>query len=106
MTGRRIRKFLAALCVLALLIGVSTPAFASSNRSMSSMMAGHDPVAPTFDLLVLRPLGLVGVIGGFCLFIVSSPITLVTRPHEIGTPFKKLVIGPAKYVWGDPIGQH
>ena len=106
MTGRRIRKSLAALCVLALLVGVSTPAFASSNRSMASMMAGHDPVAPTFDLLVLRPLGIVGVIGGFCLFVVSTPITLITRPHEIGRPFKQLVVRPAKYVWADPLGEH
>jgi hypothetical protein len=106
MTARRIRSFFAVLCVLALLVGASTPAFASSNRSMAAMMTGTDPVSPTFDLLVLRPLGLVGVVGGFGLFILSSPIVLITRPHEIGTPFKNLVIAPAKYVWADPLGEH
>jgi hypothetical protein len=45
-------------------------------------------------------------LGGICLFVVTTPITLITRPHEIGTPFKELVVRPAKYVWADPIGQH
>ena len=106
MTGRRIRKLLAALCVLALLVAATTPAYASSNRSMSSMMDGTDPVSPTFDVLILRPVGLFGVVSGFCLFVISSPVMLMTRPHEIGTPWEKLVLGPARYVWNDPLGQH
>lgn len=106
MTGRRIRKFLAAFCVLAMLVAASTPAYASSNRSMSSMMAGTDPVSPTFDLLILRPVGLFGLAGGFTLFVISSPIMLMTRPHEIGTPWERMVLAPARYVWDDPLGQH
>ena len=73
---------------------------------MQAMLEGTDPVSPTFDLLVLRPVGLVGLVGGFGLFVLSSPITLVTRPHEIGTPWDQMVVGPAKYVWADPLGQH
>jgi hypothetical protein len=106
MTTRRTRRILAALCVFALLVAVTTPAYASTNRSMHAMMSGSDPVAPTMDLLILRPLGLFGLLGGICLFVVTTPITLITRPHEIGTPFKELVVRPAKYVWADPIGQH
>jgi hypothetical protein len=31
---------------------------------------------------------------------------LITRPHEIGRPFKQLVVRPAKYIWADPLGGH
>ena len=101
----RLRKFLAAFCVLALLVGVTAPAYSSSDR-MTAMMEGTDPVSPVFDVLVLRPLGLVTLIGGFVIFVVTSPITLITRPHEIGRPFDRLVVSPAKYVWVDPLGSH
>lgn len=104
--GRRIRKLFAALCVLALLVAAGSPAYAASNRSMSAMMEGTDPVSPTFDLLILRPVGMVGLVGGFSLFVISSPIMLITRPHEIGTPWNNMVVKPAQYVWSDPLGQH
>lgn len=106
MPARRIRKLLAALCVFALLVGVTAPVYASSNRSMSSMMEGTDPVSPAFDILILRPVGIFGAVTGLVLFAATSPIVLITRPHEIGTLWRKFVVGPAKYVWSDPIGQH
>lgn len=103
--GRRVRQLLGAFCVLALLVSAGAPAFAS-DRSMQAMMEGRDPVSPTFDLLVLRPVGMLGLVGGFGLFVVTSPITLITRPHEIGTPWERMVVQPARYVWMDELGQH
>jgi hypothetical protein len=101
----RLRNFLAALSVFALLVGVTAPAYSSSG-SMRSMMEGTDPVSPVFDVLVLRPVGLAALVGGFAVFVVTAPITLITRPHEIGKPFDRLVVGPARYVWVDPLGSH
>ena len=106
MKGRRTRKLFVALCVFALLVGVTAPALASTNRSMASMMKRTDPVSPTFDLLVLRPVGLFGFAAVFTLFVLTAPIMLITRPREIGLPFERLVVGPANYVWNDPLGQH
>ena len=101
----RFRRFLAATCTLVLLAGVATPAY-SSNESMRALMDGTDTVSPTVDLLLLRPIGFVTLVGGTALFLVSLPFVLITRPHEIGKPFKTLVAGPARYVWMDPLGSH
>jgi hypothetical protein len=101
----RLRRFLAASCALVLLAGVAAPAY-SSSESMRSMMAGSDPVSPTVDVLLLRPIALVTLIAGTALFIVSVPLVAITRPHEIGEPFDALVVAPAKYIWVDPIGTH
>lgn len=106
MMNRRIRRLFAALCVFAMIVSAGAPALAAGDRSMQAMMEGNDPVDPTFDLMFLRPVGILGLVGGFTLFVVSSPILLITRPHEIGTPWRNLVVKPARYVWVDPLGQH
>ncbi len=68
-----LRRFLAASCALVLLLGAAAPVYAS-NESMRSMMAGSDPVSPVVDALLLRPIGLVTLIGGSALFLASLPI--------------------------------
>jgi hypothetical protein len=70
------------------------------------MMAGSDPVSPTVDVLLLRPIAFVTLIAGTALFIVSVPFVAITRPHEIGKPFDTLVAEPARYIWMDPLGTH
>lgn len=101
----RLRRFLAAACALVLLTGVAAPAFAVS-ESMRSLMAGSDPVSPAVDVLVLRPVAFVTLVGGTALFVASLPFVLITRPHEIGRPFDSLVAEPARYIWMDPLGTH
>ena len=73
---------------------------------MRSMMAGSDPVSPVVDVLLLRPVALVTLIGGSALFVVSLPLIVITRPQEIGGPFESLVATPARYIWMDPLGTH
>jgi hypothetical protein len=66
--------------------------------------AANAPAA--VDVVMLRPAGFVSLVVGTGLFLAVSPIVLVTRPQEIGRPFKQLVVRPAKYLWVDPIGGH
>jgi hypothetical protein len=73
---------------------------------MRSMMAGSDPVSPAVDVLLLRPVAFVTLIGGTALFLASVPFVAITRPHEIGRPFENLVAQPARYIWMDPLGTH
>ncbi len=101
----RFRRFLAAACVLVLLIGVAAPAYSASD-SVRSMMAGNDPVSPVVDVLILRPVAMVTLIGGSAIFLASVPFIAITRPHEIGKPFDALVAAPARYIWMDPLGTH
>ncbi len=101
----RVRRFLAASCALILLLGVASPAY-SSSESMRSMMRGSDPVSPVVDVLLLRPVALLSLAGGSALFLAALPIVAITRPHEIGKPFDRLVLAPARYIWMDPLGSH
>jgi hypothetical protein len=66
--------------------------------------AANAPAA--VDVLLLRPVGFISLIVGTALFLITAPIVLITRPHEIGVPFKELVVRPAKYIWVDPLGGH
>ena len=78
-----------------------------SSTGLQTRSQGDSSNAPAVvDVLLLRPAGFLGLIVGTGLFLISAPIILVTRPHEIGKPFKQLVVRPAKYLWADPIGGH
>jgi hypothetical protein len=54
------------------------------------------------DCLVLRPLGLVGTVIGASFFIVSIPFSALGG--NVGAAFKTLVIRPAKFTFGRPLG--
>ena len=97
---RRIVAMVAATLIFSMTIS-------STAKAQSYVEQGDASNAPAVvDVLILRPAGFVSFAVGIVLFVVSSPIVLITRPHEIGTPFKQLVMRPAKYIWSDPIGGH
>ncbi len=98
----RFRRFMAVMAAVLLFSTVLSTAGMAQTRSQSD--AANAPVA--VDVLLLRPAGFLSLIVGTALFVVMSPIVLVTRPHEIGKPFKQLVVRPAKFLWSDPLGGH
>jgi hypothetical protein len=96
--SNRLRPILA---VMAAILMFSTTATAGTVSQSDAANA-----TPVVDVMLLRPAGFVSLVVGTGLFIATSPIVLITRPHEIGKPFKSLVVRPAKYLWVDPIGGH
>ena len=98
----RLRRILAVSCALLLLSTAFTTVAMAQTRAQED--AANAPAA--VDAILLRPMGLVGLVIGTAFFLVTLPIVIITRPHEINRPFKQLVAGPAKYVWGDPLGGH
>jgi len=100
--SNRLRRILAVACASLLL----STAFATNAtaKTRSQEDAANAPAA--VDVLLLRPAGFMGLVIGTGLFLVSLPIVVITRPHEIGRPFEQLVGRPAKYLWGDPLGGH
>jgi len=101
--SNRTRRILA---VIAAVLMFSTT-LASSSVAQTTVDQGDAANAPVaVDALVLRPAGFLSLVVGAALFVISAPIVLITRPHEIGKPFKQLVIRPAKYIWVDPLGGH
>lgn len=102
----RIRSFVAALSIIALVLGSSTPALASSSHlADDESVPGQVPVV--LDVLILRPLGLLMTGAGLMIYAFPVlPITAVTRPTQIFKPLGPLVATPARYTFSDPLGQH
>jgi hypothetical protein len=100
--SNRFRRIIAVTAAAVLLSAVlSTSGMA---QTVSQTDAANAPVA--VDVILLRPAGFISLVVGTGLFLASAPIVLITRPHEIGRPFKQLVVRPAKYIWADPLGGH
>jgi len=101
--SNRLRRIV-AVTAAALLFSMTIASTATAEYSVDQGDAANAPTV--VDVLILRPAGFVSLVIGTALFLVSAPIVLITRPHEIGSPFKQLVIRPAKYIWVDPLGGH
>jgi hypothetical protein len=100
--SNRLRRFFAVACAALLL--TTTLASSASSQTLAQGDAANAPAV--VDVMMLRPAGFVSLVVGTGLFLALTPIVLITRPHEIGTPFRDLVVKPAKYLWVDPIGKH
>jgi hypothetical protein len=107
-----LRRMTAAVCLVALVTLIPLSASAGQ-RSSTSILNSTDSEANNmttpvvFDVLILRPLGLAGMAIGSVLFIVPvAPLTLLTRPSDIGKPWERMVLTPARFVWADPLGLH
>ena len=58
--------------------------------------------AMTFDLFIVRPLGLVGTIAGTVVYIVALPINLLT--FNLADPARKLIIQPINFTFTRDLG--
>ncbi|HEU0198594.1 MAG TPA: hypothetical protein VFQ88_15450 [Nevskiaceae bacterium] len=77
---------------------VTAPA-TSSIANVNSPAAG----AMIFDLLLVRPLGLVATALGTGLFIVNLPLSVFEK-NAPAQPFQKLVVDPARFTFTRPLG--
>ena len=94
------RRILSTLMITLLILSFSSLAFAAGQQGTSSNPSAGAVVG---DVLVLRPLGLVGTVLGSAAFVVSLPVTLPT--HQVDKVGKVLVERPFNYTFERPIGQ-
>jgi hypothetical protein len=92
-------KFAAALLAAALL---ASPTLA--NQEFTDVEASH--TSDAFDLLVMRPIGLIGLGIGSVLWLPAAAMTAAVQPSEMHKPTEALVMKPYRYVFQDPIGSH
>lgn len=85
---------------LAMFLAVSLPGVALANEQGTET---GDDVAIVFDLLVLRPVGLVATVGGFIVFVGSLPISIPTGSFK--KAFRALVAQPAVYTFWRSLGE-
>jgi hypothetical protein len=55
------------------------------------------------DIVVLRPLSLVGTVLGTALFVVGLPFEAIAG--DVSDPAQRLVVEPAKYTFARPLGE-
>jgi hypothetical protein len=101
--SRRIRGFLAALAATAVLVSGAAPALAFADEGLEAEQKATPVV---LDALFLRPLGLVMTVGGVALFVPTGAVVGLTRPTDLGKPFRTLVANPFRYTFMDPLGEH
>lgn len=101
--SKRFRAISAALAAFALLVSTASPSLAAGNMTNADREAA---VPVVFDAIILRPLGLGMTVLGAVLYGFAAPIMAITRPTDMGKPFRALVVRPARYTFVDPLGLH
>jgi hypothetical protein len=93
------------------LIGFVAAATLTLSSGLASADSYRDSIDDTpsagamaFDLVVVRPVGLVATVLGAGLFVLQLPLSLI-QGEPPSDPAKKLVVEPAKYTFQRPLGQ-
>jgi hypothetical protein len=89
--GILMKKITAVILVLAFLVA-SVPVFAGTENDVD--IAG--------DIIFARPLGIVSIVGGAALWVVSFPFALITG--SVPKTTETLLTNPIKYTFGRPVG--
>jgi hypothetical protein len=96
---------IAVLCGALMLSLAASPSWSSQDEYENLANDATSPAA--FDLLILRPIGIITAgISTLAFLVPVLPIVLITRPQDIGRPFDKMVLQPVRYVVADPLGKH
>ena len=98
----RYKKTIAALfLILALMISPLSREMAAADTDNPDKK--NDPMAMTVDLVLCRPLGLVAMLGGTLIFVVSSPFSALGG--NIEEAWNGLVVDPAEFTFKRPLGE-
>jgi hypothetical protein len=98
---RCVRRFLAAFALVAL---VAAPAAAVTNERVDRVDSAY--ADPMVDVLLIRPIGLLGLGLSGMLWVPAQVMTLCINPTEWKVPLNELLVKPARFVFVDPIGSH
>jgi hypothetical protein len=101
----RHKQSLAFLFIVLLLVALAAPPALAAEQNVYTEPPGTEASAGAmiFDLIVVRPLGIVATAFGTAIFIVSLPFSaLGGNTAEVG---HTLVVEPAKFTFVRPLGQ-
>jgi hypothetical protein len=97
---RTMRKLLAILTVVAIAVTFTAPPVLAGPGD--AVIDDTSADAMILDLVILRPAGLVAVIGGSVAFVLSLPFSALGG--NVGEAAEKLVVDPARYTFVRPLG--
>ncbi len=98
----RLRRFIAAMAVAAVVAGSPLSALAKTSHENSG--AGSVPVM--LDVALLRPIGFFTTVIGAITYLAIAPFVAIIRPTDILKPLEPLVLVPGRFTWVDPLGTH
>ena len=98
---RSVRRFLAAFALVALF---ASPAAAVTTQRVDKVNSAN--AHPMVDVLLLRPVGMIGLALSAMLWVPAELMTLAVNPTEWHMPVHYLLTKPARFVFVDPIGSH
>ena len=89
--------------VILLIIAFATVSFATNSFAQTAI-EGSDITTEEMvaDAVLVRPLGLVAIILGAGIFVISLPFSLLGR--NVGEAGSKLVVAPAEFTFVRPLG--
>ena len=90
----KMKLLLTVICVLALLLSTSAPAYAAVDSDAASVVV---------DVAVARPLTFALTVVGSVLFVVSLPVAATSG--SVHKAAKTLVVAPAKDTFQRPLGE-
>jgi phosphatidylglycerophosphatase A len=96
----RIFKKLAVLLTIAVMLTISMGSEVIARTEMEQSQP--DAGAMVADSVLLRPLGLVTLVAGFTVFVISSPFSALGG--NIHTAWDKMVVDPAQFTFARPLG--
>lgn len=96
----RLANRCAALLTAAFLAAGATAAQAQDYQETLEVAPSAEAMA--FDLVLIRPLGVVATAAGLGLFVVSLPFAILTG--NISDPAQRLVVEPAKFTFSRQLG--
>jgi hypothetical protein len=93
------------LMVIVLMIGLTASFSNFASAAGQAQRASTKPSAAAIaaDLIVLRPVGLIGTLLGACGFVISLPVTIPTK--KVDSIGQDLVIAPFHYTFERPLGK-
>ena len=95
-----IRKLLAVLTVVAVAVTLTAPPALAAGTDAVIEDASADVMI--LDLVFLRPAGLVAIVGGSLVFVLSLPFSALGG--NVGEAAEKLVVDPTRYTFARPLG--
>jgi len=94
------RRVIATVSIVALLVvSFAQPALAQNPSVKQIHPTGE---AMTADLVLLRPVGLIGMAAGACVWVLSLPFSLLG--DNVGEATDELIKKPASYTFTRPLG--
>lgn len=99
-------RLLHARRAIAGILAAFTLAVAPAALAAPQNMDASGKVSPIVDVLVLRPMGILATLTGAAILVIAAPIIAITRPTDFAQPVEWLILRPARYTWGDPLGDH